>query len=47
VLLALTLVPASPSVRRGRIGDIVETMTLLALLPLMVLAAGFVSAVAG
>ena len=47
VLLSLTLVPASPSVRRGRIGDIVETMTLLALLPLMVLAAGFVSAVAG
>ena len=46
-LLALTLVPASPSVRRGRMGDVVETMTLLALLPLMVLAAGFVSAVAG
>lgn len=47
VLLALTLVPASASVRRGRLGDVVETMTLLALLPLMVLAAGFVSAVAG
>jgi hypothetical protein len=47
VLLSLTLVPASASVRRGRMGDIVETMTLLALLPLMVLAAGFVSAVAG
>ncbi len=47
VLLALTLVPASASVRRGRMGDVVETMTLLALLPLMVLAAGFVSAVAG
>jgi hypothetical protein len=47
VLLALTLVPASASVRRGRMGDIVETMTLIALLPLMVLAAGFVSAVAG
>jgi hypothetical protein len=46
-LLALTLVPASPSVRRGRMGDVVETFTLLALLPLMVLAAGFVSAVAG
>jgi hypothetical protein len=28
-------------------GDIVETFTLLALLPLMVLGAGFVSAVAG
>ena len=47
VLLGLTLVPASPSVRRGRLGDVVETITLLALLPLMVLAAGFVSAVAG
>ena len=47
VLLGLTLVPASPSVRRGRMGDVVETLTLLALLPLMVLAAGFVAAVAG
>ena len=47
VLLALTLVPASPSVRRGRMGDVVETMTLLALLPLMVLGAGIVAAVAG
>jgi type VII secretion integral membrane protein EccD len=47
VLLALTLVPASPSVRRGRIGDVVETITLLSLLPLMVLSVGFVSAVAG
>jgi type VII secretion integral membrane protein EccD len=46
-LLALTLVPASPSVRRGRMGDVVEMVTLLALLPLMVLAAGFVAAVAG
>ena len=34
-------------VTEGRMGDVVETMTLLALLPLMVLAAGFVSAVAG
>jgi type VII secretion integral membrane protein EccD len=46
-LLVLTLVPMSPSVRRGRIGDVVESATLLALLPLMVLAAGFVAAVAG
>ena len=46
-LLGLTLVPASPSVRRGRLGDVVETLTLLSLLPLMVLAAGFVDAVAG
>ena len=33
--------------RRGRLGDVVETFTLLSLLPLMVLAAGFVDAVAG
>ena len=46
-LLGLTLVPASPSVRRGRLGDVVETFTLLSLLPLMVLGAGFVGAVAG
>ena len=46
-LLGLTLVPASPSVRRGRMGDVVETFTLLSLLPLMVLGAGFVGAVAG
>ena len=46
-LLGLTLVPASPSVRRGRLGDVVETFTLLSLLPLMVLGAGFVAAVAG
>jgi hypothetical protein len=46
-LLLLTLVPASPSVRRGRLGDVVETATLLSLLPLMVLGAGFVSSVAG
>ncbi len=41
VLLVSTLVPTSPSVRRGRIGDAVETATLLSLLPLMVVAAGF------
>ena len=41
VLLVTTLVPASASVRRGRMGDVVETATLISLLPLMVLAAGF------
>lgn len=46
-LLVSTLVPASPSVRRGRIGDTVETATLLSLLPLMVVAAGFFSAIRG
>jgi type VII secretion integral membrane protein EccD len=47
LLLLFTLVPSSASVRRGRIGDILETATLLSLLPLMVLAAGFVGSVAG
>ena len=37
VLLALPLVPAPPSVRRGRLGDVAETVALLALLPLVVL----------
>ena len=36
-----------PSVRRGRIGDTVETATLLSLLPLMVVAAGFFDMVKG
>ncbi|MCD4523453.1 type VII secretion integral membrane protein EccD [Nocardioides sp. cx-173] len=40
VLLAATLVPGTPSVRRGRFGDIVESIALLALLPLLVLAVG-------
>ena len=47
VLLVLTLVPTSPSVRRGRLGDAVESAALLSLLPLMVLAAGFVDRVMG
>ncbi len=42
VLLALTLLPSAPSVRRGRFGDVVETICLLALLPLVVLATGLV-----
>jgi type VII secretion integral membrane protein EccD len=40
VLLASTLLPGSPSVRRGRLGDVVESVALLALLPLLVLAVG-------
>lgn len=36
-LLALTLLPSGPSVRRGRFGDVLETICLLALLPLLVL----------
>ncbi len=44
-LLALTLLPSGPSVRRGRFGDVVETISLLALLPLLVLAADFLDSV--
>ena len=40
VLLALTLLPSAPSVRRGRFGDIAESVCLLSLLPLLVLATG-------
>jgi type VII secretion integral membrane protein EccD len=47
VLLVSTLAPAPPSVRRGRIGDAIETATLLSLLPLMVVAAGFFDMVKG
>lgn len=47
LLLLATLVPSSPSVRRGRAGDLLETATLVALLPLMVVGAGFFAMVAG
>ncbi len=45
VLLAVTLLPATPSVRRGRLGDLVESVGLLALLPLLVLATGLFDAI--
>lgn len=45
VLLAVTLVPGTPSLRRGRLGDLTETLSLLALLPLVVLATGIFDAV--
>ena len=47
VLLAVTLVPAAPSVRRGRLGDVAETVALVSLLPLAVVATGLFSAIAG
>ena len=47
VLLALPLVPAPPSVRRGRLGDVAETVALLALLPLAVVACGLFAAIVG
>lgn len=45
VLLAATLIPSSPSVRRGRLGDMIETTCLLSLLPLLILAIGVFNAV--
>jgi type VII secretion integral membrane protein EccD len=47
VLLALTLLPQSGSVRRGRLGDLVETMSLLALVPALVVATGLYSSIRG
>ena len=47
VLLAVTLLPSTPSVRRGRFGDIAESISLLTLLPLLVLATGVFSAIRG
>ena len=46
-LLAVTLLPTTPSVRRGRLGDLAESVSLLALLPLLVLATGVFAAVRG
>ena len=45
VLLVATLLPGTPSVRRGRLGDLVETVALLSLLPLLVLATGLFDAI--
>jgi type VII secretion integral membrane protein EccD len=47
VLLAVTLLPLTPSVRRGRFGDIAESVSLLALLPLLVVAVGIFSSIRG
>jgi len=47
VLLAVTLLPSTPSVRRGRFGDVAETAALVALLPLLVLAVGIYAAIRG
>jgi type VII secretion integral membrane protein EccD len=45
VLLAVTLLPAAPSVRRGRLGDVAESVALLALLPVTVVAVGVFAAI--
>ncbi|KRB80361.1 type VII secretion integral membrane protein EccD [Nocardioides sp. Root190] len=43
VLLAATLTPSVPSVRRGRFGDVLESIALITLLPLLVVAIGLFS----
>lgn len=43
VLLAATLTPSVPSVRRGRFGDVLESVALITLLPLLVVAIGLFS----
>jgi type VII secretion integral membrane protein EccD len=45
VLLAVTLLPSTPSVRRGRFGDLAESVCLLSLLPLLIVATGVFSAI--
>ena len=47
LLLAATLVPGTPSVRRGRLGDVAEVASLVALVPLLVLAVGLFDRVRG
>jgi hypothetical protein len=47
VLLALTLVPSSGSVRRSRLGDIAETVALLSMPPVLVVATGLFTSVGG
>jgi hypothetical protein len=47
ILLAATLLPQTPSVRRGRLGDLAESVALLALLPVTLVAVGVYSAIRG
>ncbi len=45
VLLAVTLLPSTRAVRRGRLGDVAETVALVSLPPLMILATGVFAAI--
>jgi type VII secretion integral membrane protein EccD len=47
LLLTVTLLPQTPSVRRGRLGDVAESVALLALLPVTLVAVGVYSAIRG
>jgi hypothetical protein len=45
VLLAVTVLPSTPSVRRGRLGDVAETVALVSLPPLLIMATGVFDAI--
>jgi type VII secretion integral membrane protein EccD len=45
VLLAVTLLPSAPSIRRGRLGDIAETVALVSLPPLLIMTTGVFDAI--
>jgi type VII secretion integral membrane protein EccD len=47
ILLAATLLPRTQSVQTGRLGDVVELITLILLLPLLVLASGLFDVIKG
>lgn len=47
ILLATTLLPSGPSARRAYVGDIAESVAMLALLPLLVVAVGLLAAIRG
>ncbi len=47
ILLAVTLLPRTPSVRRGRLGDVAEGVALLSLLPLLLVTVGVFSSIRG
>jgi type VII secretion integral membrane protein EccD len=47
VLLVMTLLPSGSAIRRGRLADLAEGVSLVAMLPLLVFATGLVGAVRG
>ncbi|MGB0099705.1 MAG: type VII secretion integral membrane protein EccD [Nocardioides sp.] len=47
LVLAASMLPGGTTVRRGRLGDVAESVALLALLPLLIVAVGVFSAIRG
>lgn len=45
LVLAMALIPRGPSIRRGRLGDLAESIALVSLLPLAVVATGLFEAI--